>query len=60
MSAVIEDVVVKPGVSKKRNKGGKALRAVRRAVARRKLEQMRDDELLQEQIYDVFEDTGDA
>ena len=56
MSAVIHDVVLKPKAKKKRNKGNKALRSLRRAMARRKLEQMRDEELLQEQIYDVFED----
>ena len=56
MSAVIHDVVPKQKATKKRTKGNKALRAIRRAMARRKLEQMRDEELLKEQIYDVFED----
>ena len=60
MSAVTHDVVLKPGKSRKRNKGVAALRMLRRALARRKLEQMRDDELLKEQIYDVFEDNGDT
>ncbi len=60
MSAVVHDVILKPKTGKKRSKANKALRAVRRALARRKLEQMRDDQLLQEQIYDVFEDGGEA
>ncbi len=60
MSAVTHDVVLKPGAVKKRKKGTAALRALRRALARRKLEQIRDEELLQEQIYDVFEDREDS
>ena len=60
MSAVIHDVILKPKKSSKRSKGSKGLRALRRALARRKLEQMRDDQLLQEQIYDVFEDSGET
>lgn len=60
MSAVTHDVVLKPKADKKRKKGTAALRALRRALARRKLEQIRDEELLQEQIYDVFEDKGDS
>ena len=60
MSAVTHDVVLKPRKGKKRNKGVAALRTLRRAIARRKLEQMRDDELLREQLYDVFEDNGDS
>ena len=60
MSAVTHDVVLKPKRGKKRNKGVAALRTLRRALARRKLEQMRDEELLKEQIYDVFEDVDDS
>ena len=60
MSAVIHDAALKPKAGKKRNKAGKALRAIRRALARRKLEQMRDEKLLEEQIYDVFEDARDS
>ena len=60
MSAVTHDVVLKPKKGKKRNKGVAALRTLRRALARRKLEQMRDEELLREQIYDVFEDVDDS
>ncbi len=60
MSAVTRDVVLKPKKEKKRSKGVAALRAIRRAIARRKLEEMRDEELLQEQLYDVFEDNGES
>jgi hypothetical protein len=60
MSAVTHDVVLNPKKGKKRNKGVAALRKLRRALARRKLEEMRDEELLQEQIYDVFEDHGES
>ena len=60
MSAVTHDVVLKPRKGKKRNKGVAALRKLRRALARKKLEEMRDEELLQEQIYDVFEDHGES
>ena len=56
MSAVTHDVVLKRKPRKKRGKGEAALRSLRRAMARRKLEQMREDEILQEQIYDVFEE----
>jgi hypothetical protein len=42
--------------SKRRRKGAAALKALRKALARRKLEEMRDEELLKEQIYDVFTD----
>ena len=60
MSAVTRDVVLKPRKGKKHNKGVAALRTLRRALARRKLEEMRDEELLQEQLYDVFEDHGES
>lgn len=59
MSTATHDVILKKSGKKKRSKSNKALRTLRRALARRKLERMRDDELLQEQIYDVFEDAGD-
>ena len=60
MSAVSHDVVLREKKGKKRNKGAAALRKLRSALARRKLEQMREEELLQEQIYDVFEDGDDS
>jgi hypothetical protein len=56
MSAVTHDVIPKRKPRKKRRKGEAALRSLRRALARRKLEQMREEEILHEQIYDVFED----
>jgi len=57
MSAVTHDVILKRKPRKKRRKKGEAaLRSLRRALARRQLEQMRDDEILNQQIYDVFED----
>ena len=56
MSVVTHDVVLKRKRRKKRGKGEAALRTLRRALARRTLEQMREDEILHEQIYDVFED----
>jgi hypothetical protein len=37
-----------------------ALRKIRNALARRKLEEMREEELLKEQIYDVFADPEDS
>ena len=56
MSVVTHDVVLKRKSRKKRGKGEAALRSLRRAMARRKLELMREDEILHEQIYDVFEE----
>jgi hypothetical protein len=56
MSVVTHDAVLKRKPRKKRRKGEAALRSLRRALARRKLEQMREDEILHEQIYDVFEE----
>jgi hypothetical protein len=56
MSAVTHDVILKRKPRKKRRKGEATLRSLRRALARRTLEQMREDEILHEQIYDVFED----
>ena len=60
MSVVTHDVVLKRKPGKKRRKGMAALRKLRRALARKKLEEMRDDELLKEQIYDVFADEDDG
>jgi hypothetical protein len=57
MSAVTHEGVFKkrkPG--KRRRKGAAALKALRKALARRKLEEMRDEEILKEQIHDVFAD----
>jgi hypothetical protein len=60
MSAVTHDVIVKRKPGKKRSKGMAALRKLRNAMARRKLEEMREEELLQEQIFDVFADPEDS
>ena len=56
MSVVTHDAVLKRKPGKKRRKGMAAMRKIRRALARKKLEEMHEDELLQEQIYDVFAD----
>lgn len=60
MSAVSHDVIVKRSKGKKRRKSMKALRKIRAALARRRLEEMHEEELLQEQIYDVFADTEES
>ena len=60
MSVVTHDVVLKRKPGKKRGKGMATLRKLRRALARKKLEEMHDDELLKEQIYDVFADEDDS
>ena len=59
MAVVTQDEVLTGKPKKKRRKGMAALRKLRRAVARRKLELMRDDNLLKEQLYDVFADEDD-
>ena len=57
MSVVTHDTALEKRKSRKgRRKGVAALRKLRRAMARRKLEEMREEEQLQEQIYDVFSD----
>jgi len=60
MSAVTEDVILKRKPRKKRAKGMAALRKIRRALARKKLEEMREEEILKENIYDVFADEEDG
>ncbi|MGB5539944.1 MAG: hypothetical protein WBO37_07655 [Gammaproteobacteria bacterium] len=57
MSAVTQDVVTKQNRGrKKRRKGMAALKALRKALARRKLEIMQEDAALKEHLYDVFAD----
>jgi hypothetical protein len=57
MSAVTQDVVPKRKRGrKKRRKGMAALKALRKALARRKLEMMQEEAILKEQLYDVFAD----
>ena len=60
MAVVTQDDVLIGKPKKKRRKGLAALKKLRQAVARRKLEMMRDDELLKEQLFDVFADEDDA
>ena len=60
MSAVTHDVIEKARTGKKRRKSLSALRKIRNALARRKLEEMHEEELLQEQIYDVFAEAGEV
>jgi hypothetical protein len=57
MSVATHDTILgKRKPRKGRRKGVAALRKLRRALARRKLEEMREEEHLQEQLYDVFAD----
>jgi len=60
MSAVTHDVIVKRSKGKKRRKSMSALRKIRAAMARRKLEEMHEEEILKEQIYDVFADPEES
>lgn len=60
MSAVTEDIIPKRKPRKKRGKGVAALRKIRRALARKKLEEMREEQELKENIYDVFADEDDG
>lgn len=57
MAVVTHDEILTDKKSgKKRRKGQAALKKLRRALARRKLEMMREDAQLKEDLYDVFED----
>jgi len=57
MATVIQDDLVSEKPRKRgRKKGRAALQKLKRALARRELEIMREDEQLKEQIYDVFAD----
>lgn len=60
MSAVTEDIIPKRKPRKKRGKGVAALRKIRRALARKKLEEMREEQELKDNIYDVFADEDDG
>ncbi len=60
MSAVTPDVVFKSKPAKKRRKSMATIRKLRNALARKKLEEMHEEEILQEQIYDVFADVEDS
>ena len=61
MAVVTQDDVLKKKPRKRgRKKGVAALKKLRRALARRELEIMREDEELKEQLYDVFADEEDV
>ena len=55
-----DDLLTKKPRKRGRKKGMAALRKMKRALARRELEMMREDEELKEQIYDVFADEDDV
>jgi hypothetical protein len=59
MSVVTEDVIQRRRPRKMRSKGIAALRKIRRALARKKLEEMHEEQVLKENIYDVFADGDD-
>ena len=56
MSVVTHDTLLKGKRRKGRPKGATALKKLRRALARRRLEEMREEEALKEQILDVLAD----
>jgi hypothetical protein len=59
MSVATHDSVLgkrKSGKGKGRRKGVASLKALRRALARRRLEEMREEEDLKAEIYDVLAD----
>ena len=57
MSVATHDDVLKKRKSRRgRRKGVAALRKLRRALARKKIEEMMEDARLKEAIYDVFAD----
>jgi hypothetical protein len=59
MSVATHDVILKRKPRKKRGKGMAALRKLRQALARKKVEEMHEEQVLKENIYDVFADEGD-
>jgi hypothetical protein len=59
MSVVTEDVIQRRRPRKMRGKGMAALRKIRQALARKKLEEMHEEQVLKENIYDVFADGDD-
>lgn len=56
MAVTTHDTVFETRPRKGRSKGMAAIRKLRRALARRRLEEMREEKDLQENIYDVFSD----
>jgi hypothetical protein len=59
MSVVTEDVIQRRRPRKMRGKGMAALRKIRQALARKKLEEMHEEQVLKENIYDVFANGDD-
>jgi len=55
-----DDLLTKKPRKRGRKKGMATLRKMKRALARRELEMMREDEQLKEQLYDVFADEDDV
>ncbi len=56
MAVTTHDTVFKTKPRRGRSKGMAAIRKLRQALARRRLEEMREERELQENIYDVFAD----
>jgi len=60
MSVTTHDAVIGRGPRRGQRKGTAQLSRLREALARRKLEEMREQRLLEENIYDVFADNNAA
>lgn len=56
MAVTTHDTVFQTRPRRGRSKGMAAIRKLRRALARRRLEEIREDKDLQENIYDVLAD----
>jgi ribosomal protein L9 len=56
MSVVTHDVILKRKARRKRRKNLATLRKMRQALARKRIEEMEDDQRLKEHLYDVFVD----
>lgn len=56
MAVTTHDTVFQIKPRRRRSKGMAAIRKLRRALARRRLEEMQEEKVLQENIYDVFAD----
>ena len=54
-----DDLLTKKPRKRGRKKGMAALKKMKRALARRELEMMREDEQLKEDLFDVFADEDD-
>jgi hypothetical protein len=56
MSVVTHDVVLKRKTRRKRRKNLATLRKMRQALARKRIEEMEEEQRLKEHLYDVFVD----